>query len=77
MKGTDHFNIKNIFMASVDDVREDAAGAQGGHLRAEDVVRDMTSAIDRFVATSKANVHQYRKKDRELTVEQDSAFPAT
>lgn len=58
------------------EVHEDVAGAQGGHGRAEDLVRDMTNALDRYIANCKSNVHQWRRKDREYTVEQESAFPA-
>ena len=46
------------------------------HGNAEDLIREMTNLVDRFVAHGKAQVFQQRRKDREFTIEQDSAPPS-
>jgi len=41
------------------------------HGSAEDLIRDMTNIVDRFVAIGKAQVFQQRRRDRDFTIEQD------
>jgi len=41
------------------------------HGNAEDLIREMTNLVDRFVANGKGQVFQQRRKDRDFTIEQD------
>lgn len=53
---------------------EEVVAGTTSHTSAEDMIREMTNLVDRFVQESKTQVAQLRRRDREFTLEQDSAL---
>jgi len=45
--------------------------SSASHSNAEDLIREMTNLVDRYVQHGKAQVFQQRRRDREFTIEQD------